>query len=171
MKLLLTLLLPIASLLNVGSLSKSFIATEKSKIYSLKDTTEKEILTKTKGYEAKTTGISFTRIETYIDSLYYPRSLYYNIRFVEVLGTTTNVVNPGKLTIKLTNNKKEDIPLVKDPKFYAAQTFKDGQQVNILFSIPLNPTDANNKKYAYSLLFETSMGKQIINMAGKIGYK
>jgi hypothetical protein len=171
MKQILTLLLPITGLLCISSFNNSFISTEKSNVYSLKDTTDKEILTKTKGYEAKTKSISFARIETYMDSSYYPRSLYYNIRFVEVLGTTVYAVTTGKLTVELSKDNKKDIPLIKEPKCYAAKTFKEGQQINILFSIPLNPTDANNKKHSYSLSFETSMGKKIITMTGKVGYK
>ena len=171
MKLVLTLLLPLAGLLSISGLTHSYSLTGKQGAYHLKDTTGKEIITKTTGYEARTTGISFARIETYTDSFYYPRSLYYNIRFVEVLGATIYAVSPGKFTVKLLNEKKEEVPLAKEPKFYAAKTFKEGQQVNILFSIPLNPADANNKKYAYSLSFETSGGKQIITMAGKVGYK
>jgi hypothetical protein len=171
MKQLLILLLPLAGLLSISFFNKQFIVTEKMNVYILKDTTGKEIITKTKGYEAKTTDISFARIETYIDSFHYPRSLYYNIRFAEILGTTIYSVSPGKLTVKLSNEKNEDLPLTKEAKFYAAKTFKEGQQLNILFSIPLNPTDVNNKKYTYSLVFETSTGKQIIKMSGKVGYK
>jgi hypothetical protein len=171
MKLIFILLLPVTGLLSISSLNNSFIITERSNACSLKDTTEKEIITKTKGYEAKTTGISFARIETYIDSSYYPRSLYYNIRFAEVLGTTIYAVSPGKLIVELWNEKKENVSLIKEPKFYAAKTFKEGQQINVLFSIPLNPTDVNNKKYSYSLSFETSTGKRIITMSGKVGYK
>ncbi len=135
------------------------------------DTTISSKIFKTKGYEASITQISLDRIETYMDSGYYPKSLYYNIRFAEILGTTITEVNKGKLSVELFNEKNEKIALVKDPRMYVAKTFKVGEQINILFSIPLNPTDINNKKYNYNLSIETLTNTRIIEMKGKIGFK
>jgi hypothetical protein len=165
------ILLALSGLFCTSWSNSPFTVAEKSIVCSLPDTLGQGKITKTNGYEAKTTDISFARIETYMDSTYYPKSLYYNIRFAEVLGVPANAANTGKMTVKLLNEKQEEIPLVKDPKFYAAKTFKEGEQINILMSIPLNATNVNNKKYTYSLSFETSTGKQIISMSGKIGYK
>lgn len=135
----------------------------------LQDTSAKRIITKTKGYEAITTGISYSRIETYMDSIYYPKSLYYNIRFTEVMGIDVNIINTAKLTIILLNENNENLPLIKTPKKYAARTFKEGPQVNILFSIPLPPDDKNNVKRHYELILENENMKHII-VKGKIGY-
>jgi len=145
MKQFLTLLLPVTGLLFINRFNYTFLSTEKAPLYAVTDTAYKEMVSKTKGYEAKTTGITFTRIETYLDSSYYPRSLYYNIRFAEVTGVAMAAVNSGKLKVELLKDNKETMALVKEPRLYAAKAFKEGEQINILFSIPLSPTDINNK--------------------------
>lgn len=137
----------------------------------LVDTTGKQTITKTKGYTLKTRDLTFSRIETYVDSGYYPRSLYYNIRLAEVLGVSLREVTAGKLQVSVLNEKDSEVQLPKEYSFYAAKTFKEGDKINILIIIPLAPSDANNKKYNYKILFETGTGKQIIEMTGKIGYK
>lgn len=140
-------------------------------INSQVDTTGDGTITKTKGYTAKTTDLKFKRIETYMDSGYYPRSLYYNIRFAEISGLSLAEATAGKLSVNVFNEKNKEVQLPKDCSFYAAKTFKEGDKINILITIPLAPSDANNKKYNYKILFETATGKQIIEMTGKIGYK
>lgn len=130
------------------------------------DTTEKKI--RSKDYEATTAGISFSRIETYFDSGYYPRSLYYNIRFAEVTGISMQEATSAKLMASLFDEKNKNVPLPKEARFYVAHTFKEGAQLNILISIPLNPADANNKNYRFTLSLEKSTGKEFINMKGKV---
>ena len=137
----------------------------------LSDTTITEKVIKTKDYEAKITCISLAGIETYMDSGYFPRSLYYNIRFTEVLAVTQAEVAGCKLVVKVFNEKNKVIPLPKESRLYAAKTFKEGSQINILISIPLNPADTNNKKYSYTFSLETSTGKKFIEMTGKLSTK
>lgn len=102
---------------------------------------------------------------------YYPRSLYYNIRLAEVLGVCLREVTSGKLQVNVLNEKNKEIQLPKEYSFYAAKSFRGGDKINILITIPLVPSDTNNKIYNYKILFETGTGKQIIEMTGKIGYK
>jgi hypothetical protein len=130
------------------------------------DTTEKTI--KTKNYEATTSNISFARIETYFDSGYYPRSLYYNIRFTEVLGVSMQEAAAGKLVVTLSGENNKPIALPKEARLYVARTFKETAQINILISIPLNPADASNKSYHYGLSLKKSTGSQFIYMRGKL---
>lgn len=96
-------------------------------------------------------GLKFNRLETYYDSGYYPKSLYFNVRFAELIGLGIDSVNKCKLEIVIQNKNQQVIPLIKDPKKYVAKSFKEGSQINILFSIPLNPGDASNATYHASL--------------------
>jgi len=134
------------------------------------DTTGDGTMTKTKGYTAKTTVLKFNRIETYMDSGYYPRSLYYNIRFAEISGLSLAEATAGKLTVNVFNEKNKELQLPKQCSFYAAKTNKEGDIINILITIPLTPSDSANRKYRYNILFETKAGGQMIEMTGKIGY-
>jgi hypothetical protein len=171
MKQILTLILMVAGLQLLAKEPVSVKLIRKQVNSLVTDTSGLEKITKTKGYEARTTGINFVRIETYMDSTYYPKSMYYNVRFTEVTGLDLSTITRSKLKVELSNQQKENIPLGKEPKFYAAKTFKEGDQINILISIPLNPTDLANKKYNYKLSLQTASGSLFINMTGKLGFK
>ncbi|MFZ4058269.1 MAG: hypothetical protein ACOYKE_09005 [Ferruginibacter sp.] len=129
--------------------------------------TVNDTIIKTKTYEVKLTAITVKNIETYWDSTYFPRSLYFNIRFKEIQGINIDSLKNTSLFVQLLNVKKDTIVLEKSPKRYIAKTYKAGDQINMLISIPLKPTDPLNKKYSYVLIIENMLGKKYINMNGK----
>lgn len=109
------------------------------------------------------TGLKFVRLETYYDSGYYPKSLYFNLRIAEMSGLSIDSANKAKLKVELYDKNRNPVPLIKESKKYVAKTFKDGDQINILFSIPLNPADASNATFQAALFLLNSNNDTLIN--------
>jgi hypothetical protein len=128
-----------------------------------------EKLLKTKRFEAKYKGFVFSYIEPYFDSAYYPKSLYFNIRIAEINGLSIEQVNKGVFSAEIVSEKNEPVPMVKQMKQYVAKTKKEGEQINILASIPLNPQDKNNKKYTVIYNWKDAANSKHIQIRCKIG--
>lgn len=122
----------------------------------------------TKGYNAMAGGgIELKKIECYLDSTYYPKSLYHTIRSAEMLGITTDEVNKGKYQAWIYDEKMNEVPLAKPLKQYAAKTFTDKSEINILAQIPLNPSDTKNKSYTVRYRWESNDGKKVLDIINK----
>ncbi|UEG51215.1 hypothetical protein LK994_06980 [Ferruginibacter lapsinanis] len=122
----------------------------------------------TKGYNASACGgIELKKIEAYMDSGYYPKSLYHSIRSAEMLGITTDEVNQGKFQTWLYDENMKEIPQIKAAKHYAAKTFKDREEINILVQIALDPTTPKNKEYTVRYRWESKDGKKVLDIVNK----
>jgi hypothetical protein len=125
----------------------------------------------TRGYNAAACGsIQFKKIEVYLDSTYYPQSLYHSIRSAEMLGITTAEINKGSFTTWVYDEKMKELPAVKESKQYAAKTFTGKEEVNILVQVPLNPADKNNKNYTVRYRWQSSDGKKVIDIVNRFLY-
>lgn len=122
----------------------------------------------TKGYNASACGgIQLKKIEAYLDSGYYPKSLYHSIRSAEMLGITTDEINKGKFQTWLYDENMKEIPKLKDPKHYAVKTFKDREEINILVQIALDPANPKNKEYTARYRWESLDGKKVLDIINK----
>ncbi|MBL0144969.1 MAG: hypothetical protein IPP48_03600 [Chitinophagaceae bacterium] len=122
----------------------------------------------TSGYNAAACGgIQLKKIEAYLDSIYYPKSLYHSLRSAEMLGITTEEVNKGKYEVWLFDENMKEIPLFNEAKQYAAKTFTGREEINILVQIPLNPIDTKNKKYTARYRWESGDGKKVLDIVNK----
>lgn len=125
----------------------------------------------TKGYDAASCGsIQFKKFEMYLDSIYYPKSLYHSIRAAEMLGISTEEINAGSYTAWLYDENMKEISLVKPARHYPAKTFKDRPEINVLVQIPLNPSDPNNKNYTARYRWQSSDGKKVIDIVNRFLY-
>jgi hypothetical protein len=131
-------------------------------VQTLQDTTIRKIqLIESKYCKLKLTGISATGSDSYPDSGYYPKSLYFNIRIAGITGLSADEAKQGKYTATILDENNTIIPLIKEIKYYVAKTDVSTDRINILVSIPLNPTDKNNMKYRVHFLWEAiSTGKK-----------
>lgn len=122
----------------------------------------------TRGYNAAACGsVQFSKIECYLDSTYYPNSLYHSIRSEEMTGITPEEINAGVFTAWVYDENMKALPLVKPPKQFAAPAFKDKVPVNLLIQIPLQPSDANNKKYTVRCRWQSKDGQKVIDIVNK----
>jgi hypothetical protein len=122
----------------------------------------------TKGYNAAACGgIKLKKIEAYLDSTYYPKSLYHNLRSAEMLGITTEEISKGKFETWVFDEQMKEIPFIKEAKQYAAKTFTGKDEINILVQVPLNPDDTQNKKYAVRYRWQSADGKKVIDIINK----
>lgn len=122
----------------------------------------------TRGYSAAACGsIQFKKFEMYLDSIYYPKSLYHSIRAAEMLGISTEEITAGSFTAWLYDENMKELPLVKPARHYPAKTFTDRPEVNLLVQIPLTPSDPNNKKYTARYRWQSSDGKKVIDIVNK----
>lgn len=125
----------------------------------------------TRGYNAAACGsIQFSKFDFYLDSTYYPNSLYHSIRAAEMLGITPEEINAGSFTTWVYNENMKELPLVKPAKHYAAATYKDKPGVNLLVQIPLAPADANNKNYTVRCRWQSNDGKKVIDIVNRFLY-
>lgn len=113
-------------------------------------------------------GISFKRLETYYDSGYYPKSLYFNLRLAELTGLHIDSANNCKLVVTVWDNNAKAISLPKDPRKYVAKTFKEGSQINILMSIPLNPLDPANARYNAKLFLVNEQNDTLVTCSSPL---
>lgn len=122
----------------------------------------------TKGYNAGACGgIQLKKIEAYLDSSYYPKSLYHSIRSAEMLGITTDEINNGKFQTWLYDENMKEITAIKAPKHYAVKTFKDKEEVNTLVQIALDPANIKNKAYTARYRWESLDGKKVLDIVNK----
>ena len=122
----------------------------------------------TRGYSAASCGsIQFKKFEMYLDSIYYPKSLYHSIRAAELLGITPEEINKGSFRTWVYDENMKELPPVKPSNQYAAKTFTGKEEVNILVQVPLNPADKNNKKYTVRYRWQNSNGKKVIDIVNK----
>lgn len=122
----------------------------------------------TRGYNAASCGsIQFKKFEMYLDSIYYPTTLYHSIRAAELLGITTEEINKGSFVTWVYDENMKELPAFKEPKQYAAKTFTGREEINILVQVPLNPADKNNKNYTVRYRWQSSNGKKIIDIVNK----
>lgn len=113
-------------------------------------------------------GISFKRLETYYDSGYYPKSLYFNLRLAELIGLKLDSANKSKLIVTVQDKNANKVTLPKEPKKYVAKTFKEGSQINILMSIPLNPLDPENARYDAKLFLVNEQNDTLVTCSSPL---
>lgn len=122
----------------------------------------------TRGYNAHAGGgIELKKIEAYIDSTYYPKSLYYMLRSAEMQGITTEEINQGKFSTWIYDENMNEMPISKPSNHFAAKTFKEGEQINVLVKIALNPEDKKNKDYTARYRWESLDGKKVLDIVNK----
>jgi hypothetical protein len=122
----------------------------------------------TRGYSAASCGsIQFKKFDMYLDSIYYPKSLYHSIRAAEMLGITPEEINKGSFHTWVYNENMKELPAFKESKHYAAKTFAGKEEVNLLVQVPLDPADKNNKKYTVRYRWQSSDGKKVIDIVNK----
>jgi hypothetical protein len=125
----------------------------------------------TKGYNAAATnGIQLNTIEAYLDSTYYPKSLYYNLRSAKMLGITLAEAKAGTFKTWVYDENMNEVPHPKLPQQYFALLKNGSDEINVLVQIPLNPTDKNNKKYTARYRWESSDGLKVIDVVNKFGW-
>jgi hypothetical protein len=122
----------------------------------------------TKGYNAAATnGIQLNTIEAYLDSTYFPKSLYYNLRSAKMLGITLDEAKAGTFTAWLYDENMKEVPQPKQAQQYFALLKTGSDEINVLVQIALNPTDKNNKKYTARYRWESKDGKKVIDVVNK----
>ncbi|MBP6432947.1 MAG: hypothetical protein KA319_14390 [Ferruginibacter sp.] len=125
----------------------------------------------TKGYNAAATGsIQFNTIEAYLDSTYFPKSLYYNLRSAKMLGVTLDEAKAGNFKTWLYDEDMNEVPQTKPPQQYFALLKNGSEEINVLVQIALNPTDKNNKKYTARYRWESNDGMKVIDVVNKFGW-
>lgn len=138
----------------------------------LENTASTYIVKSDTGLEGMATGIEMKQLQSYWDSIYYPKSLYYNLRAVALENITAKEINEGSFfTWIIDKNGNEIKPAVKPEKIakqYAAKTNKDGEAINLLVTIPLNPSDALNKSYSIRYRWQSNDNKKIIDIVSRI---
>ncbi|MGG9971283.1 hypothetical protein ACQ33O_05755 [Ferruginibacter sp. SUN002] len=138
---------------------------------SLQTTVTTYTSSSTTGYNAMAGGgIELKKIETYIDSTYYPKSLYHNLRSAEMLGITIEEVNNGKFQTWVYDEKMNELPFIKPSKQFVAKTFTDKEQINILAQVPLNPDDKKNRQYTVRYRWESVDGKKVLDIINNFMY-
>jgi hypothetical protein len=125
----------------------------------------------TKRYQIKYKGFDFLRIEPYFDSAYYPKSLYFNIRIAEIKGLSIEQVNKGVFSGEIISEKNELVSMTKQMRQYVAKTKNEGEQINVLVSIPLDPQDKNNKKHSVIYNWKDASNSKYIEIRCKIAEK
>jgi hypothetical protein len=124
----------------------------------------------TRGYNAAATnGIQLKKIEAYLDSTYFPQSLYYNLRSAQMLGITLDEAKAGKFTTWLYDENMNEIQQAKQAQQYFALLKNGSDEINVFVQIALNPTDKNNKKYTARYRWESKDGKKLIDVVNKFG--
>ncbi|MBN8668516.1 MAG: hypothetical protein J0M30_13525 [Chitinophagales bacterium] len=120
------------------------------------------------GYEVIATGVTFGKPETYMDSLYFPKSLYHSIRIPEIKSLTPEEGKGGKWQVWIYDEKGEEKLPAKSIGHYVAQTnSQEKDKVNILVTVPLAPQEPNNKKYLVRYRFESADGKKVIDLVNR----
>ncbi len=125
----------------------------------------------TRGYNAAaTSSIQLNTIEAYLDSIYYPKSLYYSLRSAKMLGITLDEAKGGSFTTWLYDAEMNEVPQLKQAQQYFALLKNGSDEVNVLVQIALNPADKNNKKYTARYRWESKDGKKVIDVVNKFGW-
>lgn len=124
------------------------------------------------GYQAMATGVQHGKPETYLDSTYYPKSLYHSIRFPDIQSLTPEEGRAGRYKVWLYDAKGEERTPVKAVGHYIAATNpRDKDHVNILVQVPLAPDEAQNKKYLVRYRWESADGKKVVEMVNRFSGK
>ncbi len=138
---------------------------------SLLTTTYTSTASGTKGYKAAATnGIQLNTIEAYLDSIYFPTSLYYSLRSAKMLGITLDEAKVGNFNAWIYDENMNEVILPKKAQHYFALLKNGSDEINVLVQIPLNPTDKNNNKYTARYRWESKDGLKVIDVVNKFGW-
>ena len=121
----------------------------------------------TRGYRAVLEHMTCARFETYLDSGYFPNSLYHSVRAVQVEGIRLSELQAGRVSAWLYDEQLRSIPLPKSVKWYAALRETDKPEANLLVQVPLNPSDPKNRNYAIRVRWESKDGSQWMELINR----
>jgi hypothetical protein len=125
----------------------------------------------TRGYNAAaTSSVHLNTIEAYLDSTYFPKSLYYNLRSAKMLGISLDEAKAGKFNAWLYDENMNEVPQPKEAQQYFALLKNGSDEINVLVQIALNPTDKNNKKYTARYRWQSKDGMKVIDVVNKFGW-
>lgn len=121
-----------------------------------------------KGFEVIATGIAFGKPETFMDSLYFPNSLYHSIRVPEIKSLSPEEGRAGKYQVWIYDEKGEEKSPAKTIGHYIALTnSQEKDKVNILIKVPLAPQDPRNLTYLVRYRWESADGKKVIDLVNR----
>lgn len=121
-----------------------------------------------KGYQALATGVQIGTPETFMDSLYFPNSLYHSIRVPEVKGVTVEEGRAGRFQVWIFDEKGlEKTPAKQAAQYIAPTNSQEKDRMNFLVKVPLSPQDPANMKYLVRYRWESADGKKVIDVVNR----